>query len=301
MSERDGGTMRSGPAAENPAGRAALSPSREDFTAEVAEVAEVELRAGVPAAGPMASVSGMAESGDDAIRRSLSARGMARRHALKVLATTAVALPVVGVMGACSGDAAPGGGGAGSGATAGAAAGTGATPAAGPRGTPSDPDLLNPKITWAMKLTAAELVTLTALCDMIIPADETSPAASAVGVPAYINEYVSAPSEWYQKALVQVRGGLIWINVESGKRFGTPFAELTEQQRTVICDDICYVPKAKPEFKQAAQFFDRVRDLTAEGFYTTDEGMKDIGYVGNVALASFDGPPPEVLKHLGLA
>ena len=29
--------------------------------------------------------------------------------------------------------------------------------------------------------------------------------------------------------------------------------------------------------------------------------MKDIGYVGNVALASFDGPPPEVLKHLGLA
>ncbi|MBK8649345.1 MAG: gluconate 2-dehydrogenase subunit 3 family protein [Gemmatimonadetes bacterium] len=99
-------------------------------------------------------------------------------------------------------------------------------------------------------------------------------------MPAYINEYVSAPADWYQRALVQVRGGLIWINVESNKRFGKAFADVTPVQRTAICDDICYAAKAKPEFKQAAQFFDRVRDLTAEGFYTTDEGMKDIGYVG---------------------
>lgn len=226
--------------------------------------------------------------------------GMGRRAALKALATTAVALPMVGSLAACSSDSrslpvvdagkVPAGG-----------VDANGVPLAGPRGTKSDPDLLNPKITWPMLLTASEMVTLTALCDMIIPADDKSPAASAVGVPAYINEYVSAPAEWYQKALVQVRGGLIWINVESTKRFGKAFADITLAQRTAICDDICYSAKAKPEFKQAAQFFDRVRDLTAEGFYTTDEGMKDIGYVGNVALPSFDGPPPEVLKHLGLA
>ncbi|MSU04882.1 MAG: gluconate 2-dehydrogenase subunit 3 family protein, partial [Pedosphaera sp.] len=29
--------------------------------------------------------------------------------------------------------------------------------------------------------------------------------------------------------------------------------------------------------------------------------MKDLGYIGNVPLAKFDGPPPEVLKHMGLA
>jgi hypothetical protein len=28
--------------------------------------------------------------------------------------------------------------------------------------------------------------------------------------------------------------------------------------------------------------------------------MKDLGYVGNVPLASFDGPPVEVLRRLGL-
>lgn len=228
--------------------------------------------------------------------------GMGRRAALKVLATSAVALPVVGAVAACAPgekEGATGASGA-AGATGGVPASTG-KPTVGPRGTLSDPDLLNPKITWEMQLTAAEMTTLTALCDVIIPADDTSPSASKVGVPAYINEYVSAPSDWYKRALVQVRGGLAWINVESAKRFGKAFHEITDAQRTAICDDICYAPKAKPEFKQAAKFFDRVRDLTAEGFYTTDEGMKDIGYVGNVALPKFDGPPPDVLKHLGLA
>jgi gluconate 2-dehydrogenase gamma chain len=251
-------------------------------------------------AGP-AGADSTAEGAEGAEERGGAGRavGVGRRTMLKVLATSAVALPMVGGVAACVGDDQKrAGGSAGAGA---AARRAGGVPASGPRGTPSDPDLLNPKITWEMKLTAAELVTLTALCDMIIPADDTSPSASAVGVPAYINEYVSAPSEWYQKALVQVRGGLVWINVESARRFGKAFHEITNEQRTAICDDICHAPKARPEHKQAAAFFDRVRSLTAEGFYTTDEGMKDVGYVGNVALPSFDGPPPEVLEHLGLA
>ena len=228
--------------------------------------------------------------------------GMGRRAALKVLATSAVALPVVGAVAACAPGEKEGATGAtgAAGATGGVPASTG-KPTVGPRGTLSDPDLLNPKITWEMQLTAAEMTTLTALCDVIIPADDTSPSASKVGVPAYINEYVSAPSEWYQKALVQVRGGLAWLNTESNKRYGKTFARLTMQQKTAICDDICHEPRAKDEYKAAARFFDRVRDLTAEGFYTTDAGMKDLGYVGNVPMAKFDGPPPEVLKHLGLA
>ncbi|MFN8571203.1 MAG: gluconate 2-dehydrogenase subunit 3 family protein [Gemmatimonadaceae bacterium] len=219
---------------------------------------------------------------------------MKRREALKVIATTAASIPLAEGLTPREASArelpmvedpqaAP------------------LAPASGPRGTVSDPDLQRPVANWPRKLTSAELVTLTALCDMIIPADSKSPSASAVGVPAYVNEYVSCPREYYQKVLVQVRGGLVWLNVESDRRFGRPFARLTNAERTQICDDICYVPRAKPEFQAAARFFDIVRDLTAEGFYTTDAGMKDIGYVGNVALPRFDGPPPEVLKHLGLS
>jgi len=171
----------------------------------------------------------------------------------------------------------------------------------GPRGTLSDPDLLHPRAPWPRKLSARELATLAVLCDTIIPADAKSPSASAVGVPAYINEYVSAPYDGQMRDLVRVRGGLAWLNTESLERFGKGFTALTADQRTQICDDICYLPKARPEFQAAARFFDLVRDLTATGFYTTDAGMRDIQYIGNVALPRFDGPPPEVLKHLGLA
>ncbi|HYW51977.1 MAG TPA: gluconate 2-dehydrogenase subunit 3 family protein [Gemmatimonadaceae bacterium] len=174
-------------------------------------------------------------------------------------------------------------------------------PTVGPRGTPTDPNLLNAKAAWPRLLSAGELATLTVLCDMIIPADDRSPSASSVGVPAYIDEYVSAPYDWAERALVRVRGGLGWLDIEGEKRFGKRFTALTVAQRTEICDDICYLPKAKPGMEVGARFFDQVRDLTASGFYCSAEGMKDLQYVGNVPLAKWDGPPPEVLKHLGLA
>ena len=172
--------------------------------------------------------------------------------------------------------------------------------AIGPRGTPTDPDLLHPRKDWPRKLSARELATLSVLCDTIIPADEKSPAASTVGVPAYINEYVSAPYDGQTRDLVRVRGGLAWLNTESNERFGKTFVRLSAAERSQICDDICYLPRAKPEFQSAARFFDLIRDLTAVGFYTTDAGMRDLQYIGNVALPKWDGPPPEVLRHLGL-
>jgi gluconate 2-dehydrogenase gamma chain len=177
-----------------------------------------------------------------------------------------------------------------------------APPTTGPRGTRTDPDLIKPVVNWPKLLSAAELVTLSALCDMIIPSDDKSPSASSVGVPRYINEYVSAPYDWAERALVRVRGGLTWLNTESGRRFGgRTFSVLTAAEKVQICDDICFYPNAKPEYKAGARFFGEIRNLTQSGFYTSDAGMKDLQYIGNVPLARFDGPSPAVLRHLGLA
>ena len=173
-------------------------------------------------------------------------------------------------------------------------------PKTGPRGTVTDPELLNAKANWPRVLSVAELATLSVLCDMIIPADDKSPSASSVGAPAYINEYVSAPYDWAEQSLIRVRGGLAWLDVDSQRRFSRRFVALTTAERTQICDDICFYPDAKPEFKAAARFFGEIRVLTQSGFYTSDAGMKDLQYVGNVALAKFDGPPAEVLRKLGL-
>jgi len=173
--------------------------------------------------------------------------------------------------------------------------------ATGPRGTPADPDLIRPKPHWENILTADELATLAVLCDIIIPADDRSPAASTVGAHHYINEHVSAPYDGQRRDLVTVRGGLVWLDTESGKRFGTRFREATAAQQIAICEDIHYAAEAAPEFRAGARFFSTVRNLTATAFYTTPEGMRDIGFMGNTPSLTWDGPPPEVLRHIGMA
>jgi gluconate 2-dehydrogenase gamma chain len=221
--------------------------------------------------------------------------GVSRRTALKVLGA-AVSLPILENFSARDAEAQA--------KTAAAPAAAAAQPvrlSSGPRGTASDPDLQRPKKDWPRKLNTTELTTLAALCDMIIPADDKSPSASKLGAPAYINEHVSAPYDGNARDLVRVRGGISWLNLESDKRFGKVFAKLTHEQKTAICDDICYTPKAKPEFVTGARFFSLVRNLTATAFYTTDEGMKDVGYVGNTAMLKWEPPPPAVLKQLGLS
>jgi hypothetical protein len=158
---------------------------------------------------------------------------------------------------------------------------------------------------WPLTLTAAQHVTVAALSDLIIPADSTSPSASEVGVPDFIDEWISAPypdTEYINFSADRslILEGIVWLDGQSVERFGQTFERLTEVKRKQICDDICFLPRAKPEFKQPARFFARFRDLTAAGFYTTPQGMKDLQYVGNTPLARFDGPPQEVLRKLDL-
>ena len=94
--------------------------------------------------------------------------------------------------------------------------------------------------------------------------------------------------------------GLAWLDKESAAPFGKDFARLAEPEKRSICDAICYPPNAKPEFRKAAEFFNRFRSLCAAAYYATPPGWQAIGYVGNVALPKFDGPPPEVLERLGV-
>jgi hypothetical protein len=115
----------------------------------------------------------------------------------------------------------------------------------------------------------------------------------------FIDEWISAPYPNFAADRNIVLDGFAWLDQEAQRRFGKPFAELNHTQLTSICDELASTnPKA--ELKSPAAFFTRYRELTVGGFYTTPVGMKDIGYVGNVPLTHFDGPPKEVLKKLGL-
>ncbi len=167
----------------------------------------------------------------------------------------------------------------------------------------TDPDLTkiyHPGDLWPLTLTAQQRRAAAALCDVIIPGDSQSPSAASVGVVEFIDEWVSAPYPRQQEDRPLILDGLQWIDAESLRRFGKQFADVGESSRHAICDDICYQQKAAAQFAAAARFFARYRDLTAGGFYTTPEGRKDLGYIGNVPLAKYSGPPPQVLRKVGL-
>lgn len=167
----------------------------------------------------------------------------------------------------------------------------------------TDPDLLKvygPGSIWPLTLDERQRRIATALCDLIVPADADGPGAVAVGVVDFINEWVSAPYPQQTADRKLILAGFDWLDAQAEQRFSRGFGESSASQRSAICDDICYLPKARAEFEQAAEFFARYRDLTIGGFCTSPQGRQYLGYVGNVPLASFEGPPPEVLKLVGV-
>jgi len=171
----------------------------------------------------------------------------------------------------------------------------------------TDPDLVKRYRSgdlWPLTLSTEQKVTAAALCALIIPADTHSPSAAQLNVPLFIDEWISAPYPHHQKDRALIVEGLAWIETDAMKRFRKPFAQLTEAQQRSLCDPVCLpgkVAKASPEIMKAAQFFSRYRDLTVDGFYTTPEGMKDLGFTGNKPSAKFEGPPLAALKKAGLA
>jgi len=166
-----------------------------------------------------------------------------------------------------------------------------------------DPKLTTPHSPgdfWPLILTDTQKRTAKALADVILPKDDLGPAASELGVVEMIDEWVSAPYPQQMGDRPVITNGLDWMEAEAHKRFNKSFADLDESQHHGICDDICYAPKAKRQFKKAAEFFSRFRSLAAGAYYATPPGWKAIGYIGNIPLGRFDGPPPEVLKQLGV-
>ena len=168
--------------------------------------------------------------------------------------------------------------------------------------------------------TPDEYTLLSRLADVIIPATDT-PGATAAGVPEYIDRVVSANKE--HQALM--RDGLAWLEREAASRFGQSFVSLAEPQHAALLQPLSdaidrehrelqnrrfrtgaagrrvyYVPLTEktpppqpgPETVPGARarFFRLVKNLTADGYYTSRIGLvEELGYAGNTALAAFPG------------
>ena len=144
--------------------------------------------------------------------------------------------------------------------------------------------------------TPEEMATITVLADIIIPKDEISGSASDAKVPDFI-EFIVKDKPEHQ---IPMRGGLRWLDMQCLTQFRQPFTSCNQQQQITMVDAIAYPKKAKPEMMPGVSFFNLMRNLTASGFYTTEIGVKDVGYMGNKPN-QWAGVPDDVLKQYNLA
>jgi gluconate 2-dehydrogenase gamma chain len=140
-----------------------------------------------------------------------------------------------------------------------------------------------------------EIKTIAVLTDIIIPKDDTSGSATDAGVPAFI-EFIAKDMKHHQ---VPLRGGIKWLDIQCMKNYSKSFVDCTSAQQIELIDQIAFPEQAKPEMAQGVAFFNRMRDLTACGFFTSQIGIKDLGYIGN-APNQWDGVPQDVLDQYGL-
>jgi hypothetical protein len=140
-----------------------------------------------------------------------------------------------------------------------------------------------------------EMATITVLGDIIIPRDDVSGSASDAKVPEFIEFIVKDIPEHK----IPMRGGLKWLDLQSYNRYQKAFVDCAENQQLELVEEIAYPEKAKPEMLQGVAFFNRMRMLTASGFFSSEMGIKDVGYKGNTP-GRWEGVPADVLAQYGL-
>ena len=144
--------------------------------------------------------------------------------------------------------------------------------------------------------TPHEWDTVRLLVDLIIPKDERSGGATDAGVPEFMDFMLGDDPELQ----TPVRGGLAWLDHQCDDRYGKSFVASSDAERRAVLDAIAWPKRAGPEHAAGVAFFNRFRDLTASGFFSSRIGVQDLRYIGNTFVSEWKGCPPEALAKLGV-
>jgi Gluconate 2-dehydrogenase subunit 3 len=146
--------------------------------------------------------------------------------------------------------------------------------------------------------TEAELTAVRVLADMIIPTDYRSGSATDAGTVEYADFVLSESGQETQR---DWHDGLAWLDATCWQRSGGEFIHCSEEDRAKILDDIAWPDRAREEYRTAARWFNRVRDLVGSGFFSSQMGVQDVGYIGGVFNPNWQGAPPAATRALGVS
>ena len=142
--------------------------------------------------------------------------------------------------------------------------------------------------------TEHEFETVRTLAGIILPADDRGPSAAETGTPELIDwvmtdELLGDPTN--RQTLM--RGGLAWLDAEARDLGADSFVAATADQQRVLLDRIAYPTSAAPEDEAGVAFFSLLRNYVATGYFSSPQGIEDIGYLGNVARTEWTGCPDD--------
>jgi hypothetical protein len=141
----------------------------------------------------------------------------------------------------------------------------------------------------------SELRKIKRLANLILPPNEQGNIEDA-NVPQFI-EFMAKD---FPSIQTQMRGGLMWLDNHTNKTYGNDFINCSEDQQLQVLDQIAYPDADASEQKQEVKFFSLVRNLVMTGYFTSEAGIKELGYQGNQPNV-WDGVPEDVLKDHGMS
>jgi hypothetical protein len=138
--------------------------------------------------------------------------------------------------------------------------------------------------------------TVKVLCDLIVPADERSVSASQAGVPEFIDDWIAFRTEQdgNMDLRAEIFGGLMWLDHDSNRLFEKTFVNASVDQQKQLLDRVAYPGKAAKDDSPWVAFFTQFRGLTVGGFFSSKQGVADLPYLGNRAVAEWKGCDPKV-------
>ena len=142
-----------------------------------------------------------------------------------------------------------------------------------------------------------ELQTIEKIANIILPPNELGNIndAGVVELFEFIAKDWSTPehNNYGEKVL---RRGLFVFDELCIQKFGLKLLDCSESKVKVLFDKISYEDKSLKDQKESVKLFATYRGIVVTGYFTSEIGIKDLGYKGNTPNV-WDGVPSEVLEQ----
>ena len=84
---------------------------------------------------------------------------------------------------------------------------------------------------------------------------------------------------------------MAWLKVEAARLSPQGYLSLTEAQQTELLSSVAESPTGKHADSAVSRFYRTLKRRTAEGYYTSLAGLKELDYQGNAFHAESPGCP----------